>query len=367
MRTVDRYIYRQFCIAGTGFLLVLTCAAFLTQTIRIVDMVAFHGKGAVLFAELCLFLGPSILVVSLPMAGFVGTVFVIYRMHGDSEIPALYAAGSGTLRLAWPVCLFALLIAVLTALMALYLSPLGLSKSQERVFLLKNDIGALLLKDGQFLSPSKGVTAFIRQIDKQRVMHDIFVHDKSRREATTTYSAQQAVLEWVDARSQLTMFDGAAYAVGWDGNQVSLLRFDQFVYDLSELSQYKSRFPRPQEMVATELLDSALPVRGEANRRTYIGEGHGQLATPIFAFVLPFLALAGLLAGPARDSLPTSRVVAVTAAGFVLILSFFAAKNLIFASLKWIPVIYAIPLFTLLLAISALHIADSRGARRAAH
>ena len=242
MRTVDRYIFRQFCIAGTGFLLVLTCAAFLTQTIRIVDMVAFHGKGAVLFAELCLFLGPSILVVSLPMAGFVGTVFVIYRMHGDSEIPALYAAGSGTLRLAWPVCLFALLIAVLTALMALYLSPLGLSKSQERVFHLKNDIGALLLKDGQFLSPSKGVTAFIRQIDKQRVMHDIFVHDKSRREATTTYSAQQAVLEWVDARSQLTMFDGAAYAVGWDGNQVSLLRFDQFVYDLSELSPVQIAF-----------------------------------------------------------------------------------------------------------------------------
>ena len=361
MATLDRYLFRQLLWSSLGLLVVVFCIVFLAQSIRIVETVAQHGKGLRLFAELAALLAPPILALALPTTGFVGVVHTLYRLHSNSEIAAIHAAGVGPYRLLPSVLRFAILISLLTACATLYLSPVASRVSQERLSDLRNDLGVRLLQDGRFLNPSTGVTVFVRRIDRNQVMHNVFVHDAHNPNAATSYVAQRAQLEWNGPRPQLIMFEGSAYTVDSTGQQIGLLRYDQFIYDLSGLLQQRGvRFPRPHELFVTELFDPELATQSEHQRRSYRLKGHEQLSAPLYALALPFLALAGLLGGRARPTISTGRILATVSAGLALFVSAFATKAAALASSDWTAALYLLPVAVLLVSILSLALSGGR-------
>lgn len=364
MQTIDRYFLRELCYASLGLLLLVACVTFFAQSIRFIDTVVEHNRGFALFGELAVFLLPSILLITLPLAAFVGTLFAIHRLDGDSEISALFAAGAGVGRLLRATATFAAVVAVLTGLFSLYLVPLAARQMESRLHSLRDDLSALLLRDGQFLSPTERVTIYVRWIDRQGTMHNIFVHDARDPEQATTYSAQQAVFERRGERSQLTMFDGSAYTVDGSGEQRSLLRFDQFIYDLTTLfTASEARVLRPREMFVPELFEVSQQVSSETLHRRLQAEAHSQLSAPLYAFTLPFIALAGLLAGSTGSQLAGWRPFAATIAGVVLVVSSFALKSLAIGNpaLEWSP--YVPPLAVLLLTLAFLQRSGHRRRR----
>lgn len=354
MNTLNRYLFREFLVGSAGLLVVASCVMFLVQSIQIVDTVAEHGKGFRLFAELASLLAPPILAQALPVTGFVGTLLAAYRLYEDSEIAAAYSAGVGPWQLIPAVAGFALVVALLSAAVTLYLSPLSARGTQDRLIQLRDDLGTRLLHEGRFLTPAPGMTVYIRRLDRQQVMHDVFVHDAADPDAVTSYVAQEAQLHW-GLRPELVMLNGSAHTVDARGEQVGLLRFDRLVYDLSELLRGgEARPPRPHELFVTELLDPEARARDAAQRSRYAVEGHNQLSAPLYALALPFVAIAGLFAGSPRPAISSRRLLVAAAAGVLLLVGSFAAKAAAAGDPGRAWLFYLPPLIALALSLGGL-------------
>jgi LPS export ABC transporter permease LptG/LPS export ABC transporter permease LptF len=85
-----------------------------------------HSGSSSQIVELFLFILPSLLVFTIPMAVLIGVLLGLGRMSMDSEIIALTALGISRKRILWPVGILAVISAVLTFGMTSWLAPRAL-------------------------------------------------------------------------------------------------------------------------------------------------------------------------------------------------------------------------------------------------
>ena len=356
MKIIDHYVHRQLWASTLSIVLLFSCIVLLVQSIRIVDTVAHFGAGTSLFLELALYTMPRVLRIALPISAFIAVVHVISRLHGDSELFAIYTAGSGAHRLLRPIVTFATGIALLTAIVTMILAPWAAGESLDRRTELRAEIEPRLMRDGQFLTPRPGLTAFVREIGRDRSLRDLFLYDRHQdRAGVTVYTARRGWLQTDPVSARLTLQKGIALEFDPDWNLVSRFSFDQFVQNLLEYGPEKrSRKRDPNEMFLGELLEhkpeDADPVRYAKIR----AEAHEQISAPLYSFALPIVALAALLAGFNQARIPLSRISIATALGIAVILAAFFTKNIATGSPEIPWVMYAPPALAVLGSVLAL-------------
>jgi len=126
MRILDRYIVREVIRHALLGLLIFTFVLFVPKLVRLMELFVRHSGSGSQIALLFLCIVPNILVFTIPMAVLIGVLLGLGRMSMDSEIIALTALGISRKRILWPVGVLAVLGAVLTLLMTLWLAPLAL-------------------------------------------------------------------------------------------------------------------------------------------------------------------------------------------------------------------------------------------------
>ena len=80
MRKLHFYILRQILAPFVLFTVVLTLVVWMTQSLRLLDLVINRGQSGAIFAYLTLLMVPSMLVIILPIAFFGAT-------RGDAALP----------------------------------------------------------------------------------------------------------------------------------------------------------------------------------------------------------------------------------------------------------------------------------------
>src|SRR5499427_7349052 len=126
MRILDRYIVREIVRHAFLGLLIFTFVLFVPKLVRLMELFVRHSGSGSQILTLFLCIIPGILVFTIPMAVLIGVLLGLGRMSMDSEIIALTALGISRKRILFPVGIFALLGAVLTLLMTLWLAPASL-------------------------------------------------------------------------------------------------------------------------------------------------------------------------------------------------------------------------------------------------
>lgn len=107
-------------------------------------------------------------------------------------------------------------------------------------------------------------------------MAGIFLNDQREFERPVTYSAEHAVLVREGMEARLVMRDGVALTLNARSQQISTVRFDQFVFDLSDLlREQTARIPRPSEYWVLDLLrpSEKMLANGRYTAGDYVAEG----------------------------------------------------------------------------------------------
>jgi len=302
---LDRYVLRQLVAAFGFFVLIFTGVIWLTQAVRLIDTVIASGQGARVFLEFSALVLPQVFVIVLPISGLGAALYALNKLYSDSELVVMMAAGLGPARLLRPVAMFGALIALAMAVVLMVLVPRGSAALAERTQSIRTDLANALVVERQFLHPMKGLTLFIGEIDRDRTMRNIFLHDQRDPARPVTYSAETAVLLREDDEARLVMGEGLALALSDDGQRLTTVAFDQFAYDLSALLEDDdARRRRPEEYPIAALLNptEAMVADGRYGRGRFIAEGHYKLSQPLLAMVYPMVALVTLLAGGYRRS-----------------------------------------------------------------
>lgn len=102
MDGITRYIFRQTLLAAAFVALSVTCAIWLTQSLRFVDLIVNRGLSLTTFLFLVMLLVPNFLAIALPISAFLAVLFTYNKMNNDSELIALRATGLGPIALARP-------------------------------------------------------------------------------------------------------------------------------------------------------------------------------------------------------------------------------------------------------------------------
>ena len=298
--------------------LLMTCVIWLTQSLRLLDLVINRGQSAPTFLYLMALVIPALLVIILPIAFFFGTMFTLSRLNGDSELVVMASAGFSQRQLAAPVFLAALLVMALTWVCALWLMPAGQRALNAKVVDIRADVAGALLNEGEFNTNIPGLTVFIRAMDAGGQIRGILVHDSRDRKRPVTYLAQRGVLAQTPQGARLIMFDGTIEQSAAGGAQLSVLTFKNDVIDLDQFSgKNRITLRRTDERYLGELLHPPEQDLPEKTRNAFFAEANNRLSQPLYCLAFAMIALAAILRGRRQRGALAMRITlaALAAAG----------------------------------------------------
>jgi len=369
MTRVDRYVLGLILGPFLFFVLVFTGIVWLTQSLRVIDTVVNNGQSARVFLEFTVLLLPTVMAIVLPVAGFAATLYAANRLFADSEIVVMFAAGLSGTALLRPVLFFGLAAMLALAAITLYLQPLSKRLMQERIAEVRGDVAAAFLREGAFVSPTRGITVYLREMGRPGEMLGVFVHDARDPAREVTYTASRAVLAREGGSPHLVMFEGIAQTVEGDGAapRLSVLRFERFAYDLGQIARSDGpRTQKPSEFFLPRLLGAREGETGPHSLGDYRAEAHEALSAPLYLIALPMLGTALLVSAGFRRQGLARRIALAATLGLGLRLIGLAAKAGTATQAGLWPLLYLPPLAGIALALWLMRNPGGSFARRRA-
>jgi lipopolysaccharide export system permease protein len=355
LRRLDRYIFRQIAGPFLFFVLVLTGTIWLGQSLKLIETIVNNSQSAGVFFELTMLVLPEALSIVLPVACFAATLYAVNRLFSDSEIVVMFATGFSWTALIRPVCIFAALVTLATYVLTLVVIPGAERELKTRLAEIRGDIVSAFLREGAFESPADDVTVYLREMGRPGEMLGVFVHDGRDPDETATYTAERAVIVSDEAGTRIVMFDGVLQlARARETEALSILRFEQFAYDLSRFAgTAEDRRRKPSEYFLPELL-AFTEEEAAAQRRplgAYRSEAHETLSAPLYALTFALIAAAFVVGPGFRRRGFLGRILAATGVALALRLAGLGLKGVVTGQAALWPAVYLPPLAGLALAL----------------
>ena len=300
MTQFSGYIFRQTLWPTLFFLVVLTGVVWLSQGLKMLDVVINRGQTAGTFLELTMYVLPSLLTLVLPISLFCAVLYTLNRLYTDSEVIVMWSAGLGRWSIALPIITLAIIVTLVGYLLSLYLMPLGYRAMKDRVYEIRADIATGLFREGAFTYPIKGLTVFVREVSPSGELKGIFVQDARNAQSASSYMAESGRLVRTARGPMLIMRNGTSIrSIAQSGSNPIFAQFAEYQYLPEEFTKTRGAASREfTERYLPELLNPnpAIPWE-QQNRGRLISEGHMRLATPLYNLPLPMIAIVSLLCG----------------------------------------------------------------------
>lgn len=339
--------------------LILTGIIWLTQALQMLDLVIAQGQTAITYLFLTALALPKVLETVMPLALFAATLYALHRLYTDSELVVLYSAGLSHWMIARPILLIAGVVSVIVISLNFYFMPAGLRELRTRIFDIRSDVAAVMIREGQFTTPVHGLTVFVRERSADGSINGILVHDNRTPEEPITYMAETGTLVNTDAGPRLVMFNGNIQRANKKPGEESLtlLYFDKYTYDLSQFTdQREEAYLEDRERYFHELI---WPEPGDAYANTKPGElfaeANARLISPIYPFMFALLALAALVSAEFNRRGYARRIVLIVLIGTGVRVLALAIHNLMVTVPLAAVLAYLLPLATCGIAVAAIY------------
>lgn len=368
MARIDRYMLSQLLVMFGFFSLVLVALFWINRAVVLFDRLIGDGQSALVFIEFTALGLPKLIVTVLPVATFAASVYVTNRMMGESELTVLQAAGSGPWRLARPVFVFGMCVALMMTVLSHFLVPMAQGQLKQRETEVSRNLTARLLTEGTFLHPTDKVTFYTREIDSDGVLRDVFLSDQSSPTEGVIYTAAEAYLARNGDFTTLIMVDGMAQRLNSVTKRLATAKFRDFSFDISPLVGSDDPAKLSIESMVTPALlgERAAIARRTGNTQGEVAEEfHGRFARSLFCIVAAMIGFATLLLGGfSRFGVWREAVIA-----FALLIAIDGMRGTLVVQVRdtaahW-PLIYLPSLLGSLLAVTMLwQAANPRWSRR---
>lgn len=281
---IERYVTAEIArpfAAGLG-ILVTVFVAF-TAAVKLSDA----ASGAIAPTAVMQLVALSTLValeVLVPSTLYLAILFALGRLHRDSEMIALAAAGVSERRILRAVLSVGACAAVVVWVLSVQLRPWAYARSYtiEQQAMSRFDLANI--RPGSFVDLGQGGYVLqAQEVDAAASeLHSVFVQ-VSRGRHTQLISATKARVLDLDAEGARTVefLDGYSYLLDGEGNQDISMRFGTFLL----------RFPPEERMQKFRRKAIDTPTLGESNEPKDIAEYQWRTTTPLATLLLAVLAV----------------------------------------------------------------------------
>lgn len=282
MNSITRHMTGQIITVAVVASVILCTAVVLQQTVRFVDLIVNRGLPASDLAYLSVLITPRILSVILPVAVFGATIFTYHRMQAGSELIILRSAGMNSFRLAKPGLLAALICTVFSYFFALYLMPIASQELRSYLSSARSEIGAVLIKEGQFNSIRDDLTVYARRRAENGDLIGLVIHSEPENGDEVTVIAERGAVVDSPFGARILLANGRQQTLS--KGELHDVEFEEYVFDLVEEEQKKNElWQEPRERFLPDLLSPSNSPGDVAYRNNLIAEGHSRLSQPLLA------------------------------------------------------------------------------------
>jgi lipopolysaccharide export system permease protein len=338
---LDRYIFRQLLVALVSATVGLVALVWLTQSLRLIELVVNRGLSFGVFLRLTGLLIPNFVAVILPITIFVVVQFVYQRLAGDRELTVMGAAGLSPAALARPALILTFLVVIFCYVLNLWLVPVSYSAFREYQFEIRSRIAAFLLQEGVFTPISDDLTVYVRSRDRNGTLRGILVEDARQKNSRATILAQTGQLIDGPDGPRVVLHNGSRQEIDKTNGRLNVLSFSENTIDLAATNKSNEvRYRDAAEMGTGELLHPPPSVPHRDIGKLQV-EAHRRLSTPLTAASFAMVALLSVLAGPFRRHGNLLRPLTAVLSVVGLLALGLAIGNLAARQTALIPLVYA--------------------------
>ncbi|MBX2807657.1 MAG: LPS export ABC transporter permease LptF [Cellvibrionaceae bacterium] len=172
-----RYLSRELLVTALAVTAVLIVIVTSSDFIRYLAQAESGKVDPSVLSTLMLFRLPSFLELIIPIAFFIAILMAYGRLYAEHEMTVLFACGISRRQLVASTYVTGLLLALITAVISLWLAPLGLQQSEWIIEQQKNRNDLASLQPGRFQSVAKGrVVSYAEALaEDQQSLHSVFM------------------------------------------------------------------------------------------------------------------------------------------------------------------------------------------------
>lgn len=255
MTLFERYVLRRL---GSGFLAALIAVAgvvWVTRALRDLNVVTAKGQTILVFFEIITLALPFLMVVVAPFALLIAAVQVLFAMSSASELVVVAAAGGGRIRILRPLLVLSLIASLGVVALTTYIVPNLQRTLRDMLASVNADLVANIIQPGRFTDLDAGLTFHIRSKAGDGTLVGLVIDDRRDDADRKTYLAEEAAVAEANGTTVLVMTQGTLLRQrGADGN-VSIINFDTYGFDLTDLAPQGGRGTlKPSERATWDLL-----------------------------------------------------------------------------------------------------------------
>lgn len=273
MRILDRYIVRELVVPFVLGIALFTSVLLIARILKLVEMVVNRGVPLLQILELFSYVLPAFLELTVPMALLLAVLVAFGRLSSDSEITALRASGVSLYRLLQPVAVFALLIAVLTLALSVYVRPWGNGLLKTGLYEIVKARASAGIKPRVFNDEFANLVIYVDRIEPAgNQLAGILISDSREAEKNTVYARFGRVFTDESSRTlTLRLFDGGMYSASGhrDGHEATRFTTYDINLDLNMALSELSRRPKDASEMSLSELHHAIDEKRASRQSTF--------------------------------------------------------------------------------------------------
>ena len=301
MSKFDKYLLSQLLAIFGFFSLSIIGIYWINLSVSLFEQVVGSGNTLGLFLELSFLSLPNLTATVLPIAAFIGTIYVINRFVRESELLVMQSIGMSAFQIARPVMIFGTTVMVISLFLMNALAPYAERVKIERFEYMTQTATSKLLTVGRFIHPKQNQTLYIREISFDGELHDVFLNDHTNPAQTVTYSSKKALFIRSNTGPKLVMLDGLAQDFNHTTSVLGVTKFESFTFEFegNKSGRIEVRTAEPAELSTASLLFTTKETSNTMGYRMgpLLFEGHNRIAQPMQSLTVAMLALAAMMVG----------------------------------------------------------------------
>jgi lipopolysaccharide export system permease protein len=173
---VHRTIFRELFTNLIVIIFSLSIILFMEKFVRITRL--FMGRGAEIkdIVKIFVYLQPSILLLSVPMALLIAVFLVYGRMSADSEIIVLKGCGMSFFGISRAAILLSTAFSLILLIVSLYLLPLGMVSFKKTLYETIVRKASMTFEEETFSDVFKGNVIYVKEVSSMNEFRGIFIY-----------------------------------------------------------------------------------------------------------------------------------------------------------------------------------------------
>ncbi len=284
---IHRAIFKELFLNFLVVISFLTFVLFMEKFVRITRLVMGKGTEMIDTLKVFMFLQPSILLLSIPMAVLIAVFLTYGRMATDNETIAMKSCGMSFWLISKPAVTFSIAGFAVLLFISLYLLPKSVHSFKQTLYEVIAKKASMTIEEQTFSKVFKGTVIFIKKMSGDS-FRGVFVYtdpDSSAKQPLVIVAKDGAVVSYPeDGQIDLNMHDGLIHTFSDRGSSEVTFRDYNLVLTSAETK-------REQKLDEVKFLDLW---RDKGDKPLWHVEINRRLAIPfaclIFGLLAPALA-----------------------------------------------------------------------------